>query len=132
MTTERGFPAAVATGGYIYAIGGSDDTFALLNSVERTAISPLVFTNLSPSIVPASQPTATTISGTNFLPTAMLQLGSTPVLTTSFVSTTTLTAIVHQVWQAVGTPQRLPTEMVMLPHLPTRCALTALDPPLAA
>jgi hypothetical protein len=94
MSTPRQRLAATQGGRYIYAIGGSDDTFALLNSVERTAISPLVFTNLSPSIVPASQPTATTISGTNFLPTAMLQLGSTPVLTTSFVSTTTLTAIV--------------------------------------
>jgi hypothetical protein len=94
LSAPRWHLAAVQGRGYIYAIGGLDSIFfTALSSVERAAINPVSLTSLSPSVVPASQPTTITISGTNLLPTPTFQFG-TITLTTSFVSTTTLTATI--------------------------------------
>jgi hypothetical protein len=99
MTTTRAHLAAVAVGGYIYALGGNNDPAAsvILNSVERAAINPPSLTAFSPSAVSSDNPTNITINGANFRSTPSLQLGSTN-LTVSLVSTTTLTTTVPSGW----------------------------------
>jgi hypothetical protein len=86
-------PKVVTVNGNIYAIGGTDSNFTSLNSVYVAATSPVSISTFSPSVVLADQTTAIAVTGSNFLPAPMLQLGST-FLATSFVSTTTLTATV--------------------------------------
>jgi len=84
----------VAVGNYLYALGGANDTGGYTSSVEMAAISPLTLNSFIPfAVSPVNLPTSVTVAGTNFLPTPLLQLGSTALIA-SFISSTTLTATI--------------------------------------
>ena len=96
MNLDRMNPAAVTTGGRIYAIGGNGGGSGLetWSNVEQAAISPPSLIDLSPSAASANHPTTITISGSNFLPLPSVRLGDDTTLAASFVSPSTLTATV--------------------------------------
>jgi hypothetical protein len=96
VTTRMDRLTAVAAGGYVYTLGGIRSTwrYPYVNTVERAAVSPVLLTGISPSIVQPDSVTPITISGTNFLPTPTLRLGEATTLTVTYVSSNTLTAIV--------------------------------------
>lgn len=93
MTVSRILLTAVQSNTSVYAIGGTN-TGGDLSSVERAEVSRPSMTSLSPSAVRSDQPTTVTANGANILPTPILRLGDSTTLTSSFVSTTTVSATI--------------------------------------
>lgn len=89
LNNKRFALAGITIGSTIFAAGGSH-----LASVERATLNPSTLFNITPRVIPADQPTVITIDGTNFLPTPVLRLGESISVTTSFVSSSMLTATV--------------------------------------
>lgn len=94
MTTTRYGHALIATREYLYSLGGEDGYGKASNTVERVEVNAPRLTSFSPSAVPSDRSTTVTVNGANILPTPTLHLGDSINLTSSFVSTTTLTATI--------------------------------------
>jgi len=93
MLAPRSHIAAAQGKRYIYALGGQEDGFRL-STVEQTTISPPSITSFSPLAVRSDQSTTVTIISANILPVPALRLGDSTILTSSFVSPTTLNATI--------------------------------------
>ena len=77
----------------IYSIGGVDNMYAPLNSVEYAEVNPPSLLSVSPSAVTSDQATTVTISSANIQSVPTLRLGNVDV-PVSFVSPTTLTTTI--------------------------------------